>query len=135
MAKASFRTIAGLTAAIQREFHEAMRDTKQKVETDLKENVAHFYKTPNPKTYDRTYTLRDESPKVSDIDFGGNWAGFHAEMDDGISYNTGTFSGTEVLYATEYGEYGVIGNPGYWQKTEDNIQKNIDESFGSHFNK
>lgn len=134
MAKDSYRTLAGLQAAIQSEFHAAMRETRNKVDNDLKENVGHFYDTPLPKRYDRTETLK-ESPKVSDVDFGGNWTSFYAEMDDGISYSTGSFSGTEVLYATEYGEYGVIGNPGYWQKTEDNIQNNLDESFGAHFSK
>ena len=134
MAKDTFRTIASLSAAIQREFHAAMRETRNKVETDLKENVEHFYDSPDPKTYIRTGTLK-ESPNVSEVDFGGNWSSFYAEMDDGIQYNTGTFSGTEVLYATEYGEYGVIGNPGYWEKTEENIQKNLDESFGAHFSK
>ena len=50
-------------------------------------------------------------------------------MDDGISYSTGTFSGGQVIDATERGGAGTIGNHGYFQRTEEAVQSILDSEF------
>ena len=52
-------------------------------------------------------------------------------MNDEISYSTGTFSGEQVIDATERGGAGTIGNHGYFQKTEEAVQSILDSEFNN----
>lgn len=123
---------ASLERAMQKAMKAAMRETRDMTEIDADVNVAGYY-TGSPKIYERTETLLSAA-KTSSISGNGNMLEFETKMDDSISYNTGTFDGFGVLVATEYGVAGVVGTPGYWAKTEADIQENIRTAFGKQFN-
>lgn len=123
---------ASLEKAMQKAMKAAMQEVRDNTEIDADVNVAGYY-TGEPKRYDRTETLLGAA-EVSSVSGNGNMLEFEAKMDDGISYSTGTFDGYGVLVATEYGVAGVVGTPGYWAKTEEDIQKNIQSAFSKRFN-
>ena len=54
-------------------------------------------------------------------------------LDTGYRYNP---SGRDTQTIYNYAENnGLLGNGGFWKKTEEDIEKNIDESFGKRFSK
>lgn len=121
----TFTSWGALKAAIQKECEEALQEAMDKSYTDAKDNVDNFYAAPEG-VYHRTGALR-ESPTMS-------VSGMHGEL----SLNTGyaySPAGRDTNTIYNYAESGsLLGNGGFWAKTEEDIQKNIDESFGKRFN-
>lgn len=123
--------MTALKAAIQKEMYEALEETTEDSYQDLKNNVNYFYNAPEGR-YKRTGQLRD-SPQVDGINYNGDSAVGQVSISTGTQYNPAGRS-TDIIYG--YAENnGLLGNGGFWQKTEDDIEKNIDRDFGKHFDK
>lgn len=120
----TFSSWAALKAAIQKECEAALQEAMEKSYKDAKDNVNNFYAAPEG-DYHRTGALA-ESPTMS-------VSGMHGEL----SLNTGhaySPAGRDTNTIYNYAESGgLIGNGGFWAKTEADVQKNIDESFGKRF--
>ena len=93
-------------------------------------NVNGYYDGSTPQRYQRTGTLLT-SPDSTPVQGSGKHLEFSVYMNDGISYSTGTFSGTQVIDATERGGAGTIGNHGYFQRTEESVQSILDSEFNN----
>lgn len=118
-----------LRQAIRKEMYAATQEATEKSYEDLKNNVSNFYDSPEGR-YQRTGQLR-ASPQLDGIDFNGDNAVSQ------ISINTGTqypIAGRDTAAIYEYAEEGgLLGNGEFWQKTEEEIEKNIADSFGKRF--
>lgn len=120
-----------LKAAIQKEMYEALEETTEDSYQDLKKNVGFFYSAPEGR-YKRTGQLRD-SPQEDGANFNGDSAVGQISINTGTQYDP---SGRDTQTIFNYAEdNGLLGNGGFWQKTEDDIEKNIDRDFGKHFEK
>lgn len=120
----TFTSWGALKAAIQKECEEAMQETMEKSYEDAKDNVGNFYAAPEG-DYHRIGALK-ESPTM-----------FVSGMSGEVFLNTGygySPAGRDTNTIYNYAESGsLLGNGGFWAKTEADVQKNIDESFGKRF--
>lgn len=124
----SFSSWGALKRALQREMSAAMTETVDKSFQDLHTNVDEFYNSPEG-GYHRTGLLA-ESPECG-ISGGGDSVSGELRLDTGYQYNP---SGRDTQTIYGYAEEGgLCGNGGFWQKTMDDIEKNIQESFGKRF--
>jgi hypothetical protein len=123
--------IESIKGDAMRKMMTAMSQTVADAGPMLEDNVASFY-SGKPKYYDRTGTLMT-SPKVTGPNGGGDACSMSMEMDDSISYNTGLFSGAQVIDATNKGTAGVVGAPGYWDRAEENVKTIADSHFSAAF--
>ena len=122
-----------LRRQISRDARSAMNSARNKVSKKLDDNLLGYYASGKPKVYQRTGTLIDAS-NVTPVQGSDESFGFKAEMDgERISYDTGTFNGGQVVHVTEEGTAGVVGNPGYWEKTEAEIPSIVDKAFSRKF--
>ena len=135
----TFKSWEALEKAIQQEMKNAMEETVDKSFRDLHKNVDHFYDKPgnptsvaNPPTgYDRTGQLA-ESPEQK-VSGGGNTVNGELKLDTTYRYvPSGRDTNTIYGYAEDG---GLLGYGGFWQQTLDDIEENIDESFGKRFRK
>lgn len=138
MAK-TFKSWDALQKAIQQEMKVAMEETVDKSFQDLHKNVDHFYDSPGnptsvanpPPGYDRTGQLA-ESPEQK-VSGGGNSVRGELKLDTTYKYVP---SGRDTNTIYGYAENGgLLGNGGFWQRTLDDIEDNINESFGKRFDK
>ena len=126
-------TVEEIKRDIQKKMQNAMNKTHQEGKQVIDESFDVFYSQGNPRIYNRTGTLKGAaytpSPTVS-----SNSA--HMEIGyegDQIGYQTGTFTGGEVLGAPMTGTYGVLGNPNYDEETFEEIFDIADKNFASEF--
>ena len=127
---ATFNSFAALERQIMKDMQSAANRAKDKIEMKLFMNVNGYYDGSTPQRYQRTGTLLT-SPDSTPVQGSGKHLEFSIYMNDGISYNTGTFSGAQVIDATERGKAGTIGNHGYFQRTEEAAQKILDSEFNN----
>ena len=125
---ATFNSFAALERQIMKDMQSAVTRAKDKIELELFMNVNGYYDGSTPQRYQRTGTLLT-SPDSTPVQGSGKHLEFSVYMDDGISYSTGTFSGAQVIDATERGGAGTIGNHGYFQRTEEAVQSILDSEF------
>lgn len=121
--------MSALKAALQKEMYAATQEATEKSFQDLQTNVQLFYDSTEGR-YQRTGQLR-ASPQLDGIDFNGD----NAVGQLSISTSTQYFpSGrdTETIYGYAEAD-GLIGNGEFWQRTEEDIEKNIADSFGKKF--
>lgn len=104
-----------------------MNAARDEVKPTFEDNVTEYYSVGNPVIYDRTGTLL-ESPNTTPVSGGGNHFEFKVEMQDSISYHTGTYTGAQVIDATEQGHSGTLGKHGYFAKTEAKIPEIVDRN-------
>ena len=117
--------MASLKAALQKEMFSAIQEATEKSYEDLKDNVSHFYDSPEG-GYHRTNQLKD-SPQLDGIDYNGDSAIGQISINTGTQYDP---AGRDTATIYEYAEAdGLIGNGGFWQRTEDKIEKNIADAF------
>lgn len=124
----SFLEVKGL---VEKDVRSGMNAARDEVEEKLEDDVLGYYDIGNPVIYQRTGTLL-ESPNTTPVSGGGNHFEFKAEMEENISYHTGTFSGAEVIDATEQGHSGTLGNHGYFAKTEAEIPEIVDRNMSKY---
>ena len=127
---ATFNSFSDLERQIMKDMQSAARRSKDKIEMELSMNVNDYYDGSTPQRYQRTGTLLT-SPDSTPVQGSGKHLEFSVYMNDGISYSTGTFSGAQVIDATERGGAGTIGNHGYFQRTEEAAQKILDSEFNN----
>lgn len=112
---------------IEKDVRAGMNAARDEVEIKLEDNVMGYYDIGNPVKYERTGTLL-ESPNTTPVSGGGNHFEFKAEMEESISYHTGTYTGAQVIDATEQGHSGTLGKHGYFAKTESEIPEIVDRN-------
>ena len=127
---ATFNSFAALERQIMKDMRTAAQRAKDRIEMELIMNVNGYYDGSTPQRYQRTGTLLT-SPDSTPVQGSGKHLEFSVYMNDGISYSTGTFSGAQVIDATERGGAGTIGNHGYFQRTEEAAQKILDSEFNN----
>lgn len=127
---AIFNSFSDLERQIMKDMQSAAQRSKDKIEMELFMNVNDYYDGSTPQRYQRTGTLLT-SPDSTPVQGSGKYLEFSVYMDDGISYSTGTFSGAQVIDATERGGAGTIGNHGYFQRTEEAVQSILDSEFNN----
>ena len=130
IAMATFNSFAALEWQIMKDMQSAVNRSKDRIEMELFMNVNGYYDGSTPQRYQRTGTLLT-SPDSTPVQGSGKHLEFSVYMNDGISYSTGTFSGAQVIDATERGGAGTIGNHGYFQRTEEAAQKILDSEFNN----
>lgn len=130
IAMATFNSFAALERQIMKDMQTAAQRSKDKIEMELIMNVNGYYGGSTPQRYQRTGTLLT-SPDSTPVQGSGKHLEFSVYMDEGISYSTGTFSGAQVIDATERGGAGTIGNHGYFQRTEEAAQQILDSEFNN----
>lgn len=121
-------SFAELERKCQAKMRKAMEETVNKSFKDLHENVDNFYNSPEG-VYKRTGQLA-ESPEY-ELSGGGNVIHGKLRLDTSYKYHP---SGRDTNTIYGYAENGgLLGNGGFWAKTKDDVQRNIDESFGKEF--
>lgn len=128
IAMATFNSFAALERQIMKDMQSAAQRSKDKIEMELFMNVNDYYDGSTPQRYQRTGTLLT-SPDSTPVQGSGKHLEFSVYMDEGITYRTGSFSGAQVIDATERGKAGTIGNHGYFQRTEEAVQSILDSEF------
>ena len=121
--------MASLKAALQKEMYAATQEATEKSYDDLQENVENFYDSVEGR-YHRTGQLRD-SPQLDGINYNGNSAMGRISINTGTQYDPAGRD-TETIYGYAEAD-GLIGNGGFWKKTKEDIEKNIEDSFGKRF--
>ena len=126
----TFNSWAALKAHLQSEMLSAMDETESLSYLDALKNTSN-YRQVEPEVYKVTYQL-ENSAKTTGVLGSGNSLSAQIYLDMGFNYNTGTWSTPKVFSTAEAG--GLINPGGFWEKTEQDIQRNLDSAFGKRFN-
>lgn len=131
---------------IQQEARNAVAETDALGLAATLNNTHSFYSQGNPTVYQRTGQLGN-SPKSTGVSGSGNSYKTKIYLDvAGTSYpvpnpdfdtdGTGRFShfsSQEVFEAAESGSFGVKGKPGFWKKSEAEIQQIFEAAMSKRF--
>lgn len=122
--------MSALKNALRKEMFVVLNETVEMSYQDLKTNVNHFYDSEEG-NYKRTYQLMN-APQAKEISCSGDSAMGEICIDtDSPNYDP---AGRSVQTIYNYAEAGGLrGNGDFWSKTEEDIPKNIEKSFGKHF--
>ena len=131
MAKKVVSSFLEVNNLIEKNVRSGMDAARDEVKPTFEDNVTEYYSVGNPVIYDRTGTLL-ESPNTTPVSGGGNHFEFKVEMQDSISYHTGTHTGAQVIDATEQGHSGTLGKHGYFAKTEAEIPEIVDRNMSKY---
>ena len=126
----TFNSWAALKAHLQSEMQSAMDETESLSYLDALKNTSN-YRQVEPEVYKVTYQL-ENSARTTGVLGSRNSLSAQIYLDMGFNYNTGTWSTPKVFSTAETG--GLINPGGFWEKTEQDIQKNLDSAFGKRFN-
>lgn len=119
-----------LRQAIRKEMYTAIQEATEKSYEDLQQNTKNFYSIPEGR-YHRTKQLMN-SPRLKEVNFNGDTATGEIEIDTNSPYYDPAGRGVQEIY--EYAEADeLIGAGEFWQRTEENIVRNIEDSFGKRF--
>lgn len=131
MAKKVVSSFLEVKNLIEKNVRSGMDAARDEVKPTFEDNVTEYYSVGNPVIYDRTGTLL-ESPNTTPVSGGGDHFEFKAEMEENIAYHTGTYSGAQVIDATEQGHSGALGKHGYFAKTEAEIPEIVDRNMSKY---
>ena len=131
MAKKVVSSFLEVKNLIEKNVRSGMDAARDEVKPTFEDNVTEYYSVGNPVIYDRTGTLL-ESPNTTPVSGGGNHFEFKVEMQDSISYHTGTYTGAQVIDATEQCHSGTLGKHGYFAKTEAEIPEIVDRNMSKY---
>ena len=124
----TFTSWGALEQALQQEVADATREVIDNSMEDLHRNVDRFYGAAGGR-YMRTGTLRS-SPECSFMG-GGAVSSGEIRLNTGYTYVP---SGRDTKTIYNFAESGgLLGNGGFWERSKENIEKNIQEAFGKHF--
>lgn len=122
--------MSALKAALRKKMYATTQETTERSFQDLQDNVKLFYSVPEGR-YHRTKQLMN-SPQLKEISFNGDTATGEIEIDtNSPSYNPAGRTVEEIYNYAEADE--LIGAGGFWEKTESQIKRNIQETFSKHF--
>lgn len=124
----TFTSMEALKAAIQKEVRDAITEVADRSLQDVHQNVDSFYMFGGGQ-YQRTGQLA-ESPEVRLFGGGDNY-NLQISLDTGFRYNP---SGRDTMTIYNYAESGGLrGQGGFWAKTKEDVEKNINEAFSKRF--
>ena len=133
MAK-TYTNISSLMAGLQQELRSAMSEISLQGLMKAHENASSFYDQGDPNSYKRTGTY-GTAPNTDGVKGFGNIQEVEIYMEEaGHGYSTGTFSAQEVWQAAEDHTAGVLGRPGRWAQTENDVENIINTVCSEHFN-
>ena len=133
---------AELEKMIMDQVQKAMQATQVKIKADMLKETQAFYSQGSPKLYTRTGQL-GSSPRTTPVVIGGNSASFEAYLQLG-SYHVpneaftsrgwaSCFSPLEVMTAAEAGTAHIKGKSGFWERSLQHMEKDINTVFGRYF--
>ena len=125
---ATFKSFEALEKQLCKEMKSAATSARNKIDKELYANVSDYYSGTSPKSYRRTGTLLT-SPQTTEVEGTGKHLEFTAYMDENISYDTGNFSGADVIDATENGYGGTLGRHGYFKRTDEAVPGILESTF------
>lgn len=112
-----------------RKMRSAMSLTKADIDAMMPSVISTYY-TGQPLVYERTGTLMTAG-KTEGVNGGGMSCSMSAYMDKGTEWNTGTWSGSQIIDATNAGV--LVGSGGYWDRIMQNSIMIADAHFSSVF--
>lgn len=122
-----------LESLLNKQIKKAMVVIAKKVEADMYNETYEFYTQGNPVMYIRTGALGD-TPRVTAVNQTGKNTEFIAYLDKTHKYTTpNALDMGTVLELAENGDGGILGKPGFWNRTEKKIQPTINSVFKSFF--
>jgi len=133
---------AELEKMIMDQVQKAMQATQVKIKADMLKETQAFYSQGSPKLYTRTGQL-GSSPRTTPVAMGGNSASFEAYLQLG-SYHVPNeaftsrgwasyFSPLEVMTAAEAGTAHIKGKSGFWERSLQHMEKDVNTVFGRYF--
>ena len=133
---------AELEKMIMDQVQKAMQATQVKIKADMLKETQAFYSQGSPKLYTRTGQL-GSSPRTTPVVMGGNSASFEAYLQLG-SYHVPNeaftsrgwasyFSPLEVMTAAEAGTAHIKGKSGFWERSLQHMEKDVNTVFGRYF--
>ena len=135
-------SMAELERMIQAEMQKAMQVVQAKAEADMYEETGNFYTQGSPRIYPRTGNL-GSSPRTTGLSGGGNSVSFEAYLEPGDYTGVNNylrtlgfasyFSPMQVLTAAENGGAHILGRSGFWRRSEEKIEQDLNETFASFF--
>ena len=127
------RSIAELERMLMDRLTDAMNEASVLIWKDTQDEVTDFYSQGEPLVrYVRTHTL-ERTPDATPVVTSGKQSSFEVYLHNDFGYSTGTFSMAEVLENAEAGTAGIKGKSGFWQRSENKMQKTLDSTLGKHF--
>lgn len=125
-------SFAQLQAECQKKMFNTMNEAESKTYLDANENMTDSYNTVNPEEYKRSYQLQN-SVRTTNVQGGGNHLHAEVYLDPTYEYNTGTYTAAKVMSEAEFGGSGILLHPGFWERTEEDAKRNVDEAFSKEF--
>ena len=133
---------AELEKMIMDQVQKAMQATQVKIKADMLKETKAFYSQGSPILYTRTGQL-GSSPRTTPVVMGGNSASFEAYLQLG-SYHVPNeaftsrgwasyFSPLEVMTAAEAGTAHIKGKSGFWERSLQHMEKDVNTVFGRYF--
>lgn len=133
MKSSTFNSWSSIENALKTEMRNAMNEIDKKAHIKALENAEKFYSVPGGEYYIRTGTYGD-APDSTGVSGNGTHLETTIYMNpSGHGYTTGTFSAQKVWEAVETHSYGVLGLPGRWAETENDIENIVQEEFSQIF--
>ena len=136
---------AELEKMIMDQVQKAMQATQVKIKADMLKETQAFYSQGSPILYTRTGQL-GSSPRTTPVVMGGNSASFEAYLQEGNWYGKGNpnpaftsrgwssnFTPLEVLTAAEAGTAHIKGRSGFWERSLQHMEKDVNTVFGRYF--
>ena len=133
-----------LRSRIKQKALDVMQETEAKALSATQDNLYGFYSIAGTGRYKRTGQL-GESAKSSGISIDGNCYENHIYLDiENVVYKVPNpafnppyasyFTPQEVFSAAEEGKAHIAGKPGFWAKSEKEIEDIFYDSIRRHFN-
>ncbi|WP_373219168.1 hypothetical protein [Ruminococcus sp. 5_1_39BFAA] len=129
------KSMAQLKSLLQRQMVKAMQEVQKEAYKRTKDDVQDFYSGGSPVVYQRTGALGN-TPQFTPLKSSGNSASFSIYLDQSHNYSTGRdlVSMSALLPVAESGGYGILGKPGFWQKSEADIEEVLNSVMSKYFN-
>lgn len=125
-------SFAQLRSECQKKMKKAMNEAESKTYLNANENLTDFYSQGKPTEYKRTGQLGN-STRTTGVTGGGNHLHAEVYLDPTYNYDTGTYSTPKVMSEAEVGGSGILGKGGFWERTEEDAKRNVDEAFSREF--
>lgn len=125
----TFSNFASLKKAMLSELQNAVSEATEKSYEKLKENVSNYYDSPEGR-YHRTGQLQD-SPTNDGCSATSNGTIGQISINTSTQYNPAGRDTEWIYNAAEANE--LLGNGGFWKKTESEIQNILDSEVAKRF--
>lgn len=123
-------TIDAIKADIIAKMEQKMDQTDNEAKMIQKKEIEGYYAGGTPNWYIRTGML-EYAPRTTGTLGGELTVSDRIWLNDGISYDTGSYQGAQVISATNEGHSGTVGNHGYWERMVSQIVDAFHSNFSS----